>query len=78
MDTGAVHADPEKLAAARQRMNAAMNRLSARKRAVLVLRDLEGLAEARVAELLGIRAPTVRWHLAAARKQLRQRLKGWR
>ena len=66
--------DPERVAAARQRMNAAMNRLSPRRRAVLVLRDLEGLAESRVAELLGIRAPTVRWHLATARKQLRQHL----
>jgi len=76
--TEAVQADPERLAAARQLMNAALNRLSARRRAVLVLRDLEGLTETRVAELLGIRAPTVRWHLAAARSQLRRRLEGRR
>ena len=66
--------DPERLAASRQQVAGVVDALPARRRAVLVLRDLEGLPEERVAELLGMRRPTVRWHLAAARKALRRQL----
>lgn len=66
--------DPEKLAVARQQMDAALDELSPRRRAVLVLRELDGFEEAEVAELLGLRRATVRWHVAAARKHLRKRL----
>ena len=66
--------DPEQLAVARQQMDAALAELSPRRRAVLVLRELDGCEETQVAELLGLRRTTVRWHAAAARKHLRQRL----
>ena len=48
--------------------------LSERQRAVFVLREVEGLLSAEVAEILGCRASTVRNHLFAARKTLRREL----
>jgi RNA polymerase sigma-70 factor (ECF subfamily) len=48
--------------------------LSERQRAVFVLREVEGLASAEVAEILGCKASTVRNHLFAARKTLRREL----
>lgn len=48
--------------------------LTDRQRAVFVLREVEGLASAEVAEILGCRASTVRNHLFAARKTLRREL----
>ena len=69
--TEVAHAsDPEQLTAARQRMGAALDGLPPRRRAVLVLRELDGLDEAQVAEVLGLRRATVRWHLAAARRHV--------
>lgn len=59
---------------ARLTVERGLRRLSARRRAVLVLHDLEGLAPARVAELLGLKPATVRWHLSAARRELGRRL----
>jgi len=50
--------------------------LPARRRAVVVLHELEGLPVAGVARLLGIAQVTVRWHLSAARKQLAAALLG--
>lgn len=71
---GSSRQDPERLASARQNMLAALDDLSPRRRAVLVLRELEGLDEKRVAELLGLRPATIRWHLAAARQCLEAKL----
>ena len=48
--------------------------LSERQRAVFVLREVEGLPSAKVAEILGCRASTVRNHLFSARKILRLEL----
>ncbi len=48
--------------------------LSERQRAVFVLREVEGLASAEVAAILGCKASTVRNHLFAARKTLRREL----
>lgn len=48
--------------------------LSERQRAVFVLREIEGLPSAQVAEILGCQASTVRNHLFAARKVLRREL----
>jgi len=48
--------------------------LPPRRRAVVVLVELEGLGTADVARLLGIARVTVRWHLAAGRAELRRRL----
>lgn len=61
---------PESQAVARASVQAALARLSPRRRAVIILRELEELSVAEVARLLGMRPGTVRWHHSAARKQL--------
>jgi len=44
--------------------------LPPRRRAVVVLYELEGLATSAIASLLGVTAVTVRWHLAMGRREL--------
>jgi RNA polymerase sigma-70 factor (ECF subfamily) len=61
---------PEVAAVARAAVQTALARLSPRRRAVVVLHEIEEVPVARVAHLLGITQVTVRWHLAAARKEL--------
>jgi RNA polymerase sigma-70 factor (ECF subfamily) len=63
-------AGPESAAVARATVGAALARLTPRRRAVVVLHELEGLPVERIARLLGVARVTVRWHLAAARAQL--------
>ena len=48
----------------------ALEVLSPRRRAVLVMRELEGLDILTIAAQLGISAITVRWHLSAGRRDL--------
>jgi RNA polymerase sigma-70 factor (ECF subfamily) len=60
----------EAAAVARATVHAALARLSPRRRAVIVLHELEGQAVREVARLLGVAAVTVRWHLLAARREL--------
>ena len=48
----------------------ALDTLAPRRRAVVVLHELDGLAVAAIASLLGISAITVRWHLAIGRRDL--------
>lgn len=62
--------DPEGAAVARATVERAMATLPPRRRAVLLLHELEGLPAARIAQLLGIGRVTVRWHLAKARADL--------
>lgn len=62
--------DPESQAVARASVQAALATLKSRRRAVIVLRELEGLAVAEVAKLLGMNPGTVRWHHSSGRKQL--------
>ena len=63
-------AHPEDAAVARATVRAALELLSPRRRAVIVLHELEGQPVHDVARLLGVAAVTVRWHLLAARRQL--------
>lgn len=67
-EEGSAH--PEDAAVARATVQAALGRLSPRRRAVIVLHELDGLAVRDVARLLGVTEVTVRWHLLAARKDL--------
>jgi RNA polymerase sigma-70 factor (ECF subfamily) len=60
----------ENPAVARDAVHAALAELPPRRRACLVLHELEGLSVREVADVLGTHPVTVRWHLAAARKQL--------
>jgi RNA polymerase sigma-70 factor (ECF subfamily) len=63
--------DPEAAAVARATVERVLACLPPRRRAVLVLSELEGQPVARIALLLGIGRVTVRWHLAQARADLK-------
>lgn len=62
----------ESATVARATVRAALAQLPAKRRAVVVLRELEDLDTGEVASLLGMSRVTVRWHLHAARKDLRR------
>ena len=66
--------DPETAAVARATVQIGLARLTPRRRAVIVLHELEGLPTNRVAQLLGMKQVTVRWHLSAAKKSLAELL----
>lgn len=65
---------PEDAQVARATVQAALERLSPRRRAAIVLHELEGRPVRDVARLLGITEVTVRWHLLAARRELAREL----
>ena len=65
-------ASPESQAIARSSIQAALAHLSPKRRAVIVLRELEDLPVAEVAQLLGMNPGTVRWHHSSGRKELAQ------
>jgi RNA polymerase sigma-70 factor (ECF subfamily) len=67
-------ADAAAAARARRDVARALAALPPRRRAVVVMVELEELDTAEVARLLGIARVTVRWHLAAGRAELRRRL----
>jgi DNA-directed RNA polymerase specialized sigma24 family protein len=64
------NATQESAVIARTMVWTALNRLHPRRRAVLVLHELEGTDGAAIAALLGIRPITVRWHLSRGRREL--------
>jgi RNA polymerase sigma-70 factor (ECF subfamily) len=66
--------DLESAALARAAVQAALARLAPRRRAVVVLHELEGLDAAEIARLLGVTRVTVRWHLSAGRRELKRLL----
>ncbi len=68
--------DAEAAAVARATVRRALQLLPPRRRAVVALHELEGVPVAGVARLLGVTQVTVRWHLAAARRQLAALLVG--
>jgi DNA-directed RNA polymerase specialized sigma24 family protein len=53
----------------------ALGVLPPRRRAIVVLHELEGLPIPAIASLLGISAITVRWHLSIAKRDLTRALK---
>ena len=66
--------NPESAAIARRDVAHALDFLPPRRRAVVVLHELEERDTAEIARLLGIARVTVRWHLAAGRRELGRRL----
>jgi len=62
--------DQEAAVVARATIWRALDALPPRRRAVVVLHELEELAIPAIASLLGISAITVRWHLSAGRRDL--------
>jgi len=67
--------DPETALIARTTVWQALNVLPPRRRAIVVMYELEGLAVPAIAALLGISAITVRWHLSRGRRDLTAALK---
>ena len=72
-DSGVV-ADPADAAVAWMSVVAALEALSPRQRACVVLADYVGLESEEIGAVLGMRAGTVRVHLTRGRRSLRQRL----
>ena len=57
-------------------IQAAINSLPAEKKAVVVLRDIEGLSYEEISSVTGLNLGTVKSKLARARQDLREKLKG--
>jgi RNA polymerase sigma factor (sigma-70 family) len=62
--------DAERTLAARDTVWRALDRLSPRRRAVIVMYELDDMPVAPIATLLGVSRVTVRWHLALGRREL--------
>ena len=67
-------ASPGGEAALRAELREALGRLAPRRRAILLLHDLEGRTASEIAALVGSTEVTVRWHLHRARRSVRQLL----
>ena len=64
--------DPEAAAVSSDRLGRAIATLKPRRRAILLLHELDGRGVGEIAELFRLRQATVRWHLAAAKRALRR------
>src|SRR2546425_4027990 len=73
--TAAEHDDPERTFLIRTTVWRALDCLPPRRRAVVVMHEIDGLSIAAIAALLGISAITVRWHLSRGRRELARRLR---
>ena len=62
--------NPESAFLAHSMVWQALDRLPARRRAVLVMYELDGTPVPEIARLLGVTAVTVRWHLMRARREM--------
>jgi len=69
--------DPEAALIAKSAVWQALNVLPPRRRAIVVMYELEGLAIPAIAALLGISIITVRWHLSKGRRDLSGALKAY-
>jgi len=67
---GDLHSEEQK-----QLLRRALQELPEKERAAIVLRDIEGLSTAEVAEILGSSEPTVRSQISTARLKIRKMLK---
>jgi len=68
--TPAAGANPEGTYIDRLAVQAALARLAPRRRAIVVLHEIDGLEVPSIGRLLGVSAVTVRWHLSRARTEL--------
>jgi RNA polymerase sigma-70 factor (ECF subfamily) len=68
--------DPESAAVARSVVWRALAMLDPRRRAVIVMHELDGEPIDAIARLLGVTAVTVRWHLSRGRRQLAAIIRG--
>jgi len=53
---------------------AALDLLQPRRRAIVIMHELEGMSPSAIASLLGVSGMTVRWHLSMARRDLKRAL----
>jgi RNA polymerase sigma-70 factor (ECF subfamily) len=67
--------DPESALIARSLVWAALDTLTPRRRAVLVMYELEGATIPAIASILGVTVVTVRWHLARGRREMASRIR---
>lgn len=72
-----MNGDIERAVIARAIVWRALDVLSPRRRAIVVMRELEGVSIPAIASLLGIRQITVRWHLSMGRRDLTTELKAY-
>jgi RNA polymerase sigma-70 factor (ECF subfamily) len=63
-------ANPETALIAQTTIWRALQELAPRRRAAIVLHELEGVGIPQIARLLGVTAVTVRWHLSCGRREL--------
>lgn len=70
--------DPEPAIIARSLVQHALAGLPPRRRAILVMYELEGCSIPAIAKLLGVTAVTVRWHLSIGRREMVRALAGTR
>ena len=68
--------DQEAALIARATVWQALDTLAPRRRAVIVLYELEGAAIPAIAKMLGVAPVTVRWHLSLGRRQLARAIRG--
>jgi len=68
--------DPEAAVVARSVVWRALATLDPRRRAVIVMHELDGEPVDAIARLLGVTAVTVRWHLSRGRRQLAAIIRG--
>jgi RNA polymerase sigma factor (sigma-70 family) len=73
--SASVDNDQEAVFMARATVWHALDLLTPRRRAVVVMHELEGLTISKIASVLGISAITVRWHLSTGRRDLARTLK---
>ena len=66
---------PEAVLIAKTTVWRALDLLPPRRRAIVVMHELEGMSVPAIASLLGITAITVRWHLSVGRRDLTRALK---
>jgi RNA polymerase sigma-70 factor (ECF subfamily) len=59
---------------AKQAVWGALDLLHPRRRAIVVMHELDGMSPSTIASLLGISGMTVRWHLSMGRRDLRRAL----
>ena len=71
-----IESDPEKALVPKSVVWAALATLDPRRRAVLVMHELEGVPVEAIARTLGVTSVTVRWHLSKGRRQLAAAIRG--
>ncbi|HUK35580.1 MAG TPA: sigma-70 family RNA polymerase sigma factor [Vicinamibacterales bacterium] len=67
-------ATPESALIAKRAIWTALDALAPRRRAIVVLAEIDGMNRDEIAALLGVTVMTVRWHLSMARRELKQTL----